>query len=64
MRQLSIKQTTLEVVRSLPETCSLEEIMYKINLAAQTLEGLKDIREGKTVTTDELLNKIDQWGEE
>jgi hypothetical protein len=56
MRQLSIKQTTLEVIRSLPESTSLEEIMYQINLAAQTLEGLRDIREGRTVTSNELLN--------
>jgi predicted transcriptional regulator len=61
MRQLSIKQTTLEVIRSLPESTSLEEIMYQINLAAQTLEGLKDIREGRTVTSNELLNKLDKW---
>lgn len=64
MRQLSIKQTTLEVIRSLPESTSLEEIMYQINLAAQTLEGLKDIREGRTVTSNELLNKLDKWNKE
>jgi predicted transcriptional regulator len=61
MRQLSIKQTTLKVVSSLPETCSVEEIMYQINLAAQTLEGLKDIEQGNTATTEELLNKLDKW---
>jgi predicted transcriptional regulator len=64
MRQLSIKQTTLEVIRSLPESTSLEEIMYQINLAAQALEGLKDIREGRTVTSNQLLNNLDKWKKE
>lgn len=64
MRQLSIKQTTLEVIKSLPESTSLEEIMYQINLAAQALEGLTDIREGRTVTSDDLLNKLDKWNKE
>ncbi len=61
MRQLSIKQTALDVVGTLPETCSLEEVMYEINLAAQVLEGMKDIKEGRTSTTNELLDKMEEW---
>ncbi|RLD52038.1 MAG: hypothetical protein DRJ05_17810 [Bacteroidetes bacterium] len=61
MIQLTIKQTTLDVVNSLPETCSLEEVMYEINLAAQVLEGMKDIKEGRTSTTNELLDKMEEW---
>jgi hypothetical protein len=61
MRQLSIKQTALEVVKSLPENSTLEEIMYQINLAAQTLKGLKDIQDNKTISTTDLLEKADQW---
>ena len=61
MRQLTIKQTTLDVVNSLPETCSLEEVMYEINLAAQVLEGISDIKEGRTSTTNELLDRMEEW---
>lgn len=61
MRQLSIKETTLNVVKSLPETCSLEDVMYQINLAAQALEGMKDIKEGRTIGTKDLLDKVKKW---
>lgn len=61
MRQLSIKQTALEVVKTLPETSTLEEIMYQINLAAQTLTGLKDIQDNKIISTSDLLDKVDKW---
>ena len=61
MRQLSIKQTTLEVVKTLPDSSTLEEIMYQINLAAQTLAGLKDLQEGRTISSSDLLDKVDQW---
>jgi hypothetical protein len=61
MRQLSIKQTALEVVKTLPETSTLEEIMYQINLAAQTLSGLKDIEDNNITTSSELLDKADKW---
>jgi predicted transcriptional regulator len=36
--------------------------MYKINLAAQVVEGIKDADLGKTISTEELLNKINTWG--
>ena len=61
MRQLSIKQTALDVVGTLSETCSLEEVMYEINLAAQVLEGMKDIKEGITLTTKEFIDKMEEW---
>lgn len=61
MRRISIKQATLEVIQGLPESSSLEEIMYQINLAAQTLEGIEDIKEGRTVTSEQLLKNLDKW---
>lgn len=61
MNQISIKQTALDVVKTLPETSSLEEVMYQINLAAQVLEGMEDIKEGRTSTTEELLENMKEW---
>lgn len=57
----SLKQATIEVIKRLPDSCSVEEIMYEINLTAQVLQGLKDEEKGKTVSTEELLNRISKW---
>lgn len=57
----TLKDLSLEVLRNIPATATLEEIMYKINLAAQVMEGIKDAEEGKVITTNELLKKIDTW---
>ena len=57
----SLKQATLEVIKRLPDSCSVEEIMYEINLTAQVLQGLKDEEKGETVSTEELLNRINKW---
>ena len=43
----SLKQTRIEIIKSLPDTTSLEEIMYKLNLTAQVMEGLKDEQNAK-----------------
>jgi hypothetical protein len=35
--------------------------MYEINLTAQVLEGLSDEEKNKTITTKELLKRIEKW---
>lgn len=57
----TLKDITIEVLKNLPPSATLEEIMYKINLAAQVVEGIKDADQGKVISTDELLKKIDSW---
>lgn len=57
----TLKDLTIEVLKNVSPSASLEEIMYKINLAAQVMEGIKEANEGKVVSTDELLKRIDSW---
>ncbi|OGL40445.1 MAG: hypothetical protein A2042_00595 [Candidatus Schekmanbacteria bacterium GWA2_38_11] len=56
-----IKEATIETIKRLPDDCSLEDIMYEINFVAQVLEGLKDAEEGKLITTEDLLNRVEEW---
>jgi predicted transcriptional regulator len=56
-----LKEATIEIIKRLPDDCSLEDIMYEINFVAQVLEGLSDAESGKLLTTDELLNRVEQW---
>jgi len=57
----SLREATIELVKRLPDECSLEDIMYEINFIAQVLDGLKDAEAGKVLTTAELLAHVDQW---
>jgi hypothetical protein len=57
----TLKDLTIEVLKNVSPSASLEEIMYKINLAAQVMEGIKDTDQGKVISTDELLKRIDSW---
>ncbi len=56
------KEVTLEAVGSLPETCSMDEVLDKVNLVAQVLEGLEDAKAGRLITTEQLLKEVDEWG--
>ena len=56
-----LKEATIETIRKLPDRCSLEDIMYEINFVAQVLDGLNDAEEGNLLTTEELLNRVEEW---
>jgi hypothetical protein len=56
----SLKAASINIIQRLPDTCSLDDIMYQINLISQILEGYKDSEEEKTISTEELLQKKNQ----
>ena len=56
-----LKEVTIEAIKKLPDECSFEDIMYEINFVAQVFDGLKDAKDGKLLTTEELLTRVEQW---
>jgi len=56
-----LKETAIESIKRLPEGCTVEDIMYRIDLIAQVFEGLKDAEAGRLITTEELLERVDKW---
>jgi len=54
----SLKKASIEVLKSLPDSSSLEDIMYELNMTAQVLEGLSDEEKGKTISTADLLKRV------
>lgn len=57
----SLKEISLETIKRLPDECTLEDIMYKIDFVAQVLEGLDDAEAGRSISTEQLLDKVEQW---
>jgi len=57
----TLKDLIMEVLKNVSPSASLEEIMCKVNLAAQVMEGIKDADEGKVISTEVLLKRIDSW---
>lgn len=56
-----LKEITIEAIKKMPDDSSLEDIMYEINFVAQVIEGSRDARDGKLLTTEELLQRVEQW---
>lgn len=57
-----IKEATIETIKRLPDGSSVEDLMYEINLVAQVFEGLEDAEKGNLISTEELLDRVGQWG--
>lgn len=57
----TIKEVVIETMKRLPDGCSVEDIMYEINFVAQVLDGLKDAEEGRVLTTEDILKRVEKW---
>jgi predicted transcriptional regulator len=52
---------TIEVLKNIPPNSNLEDIMHELHLTDQVLQGLEDAEQGRVISTDELLKRIQTW---
>lgn len=55
------KETLNQVVKSLPEKFSIDELLDKIVLITKVEHALKQSEEGNTITTEELKSRLEKW---
>jgi predicted transcriptional regulator len=57
----ALKEATIEAIKKLPDDCTPEDILYEMKFLAKVFRGLKDIEEGRVLTTNQILDRIDNW---
>ena len=57
----SPKQVAREILDSLPDDCSLEEIQYRLHVRQMVEEGRQDVREGNVVSQEEIEQDLERW---
>jgi predicted transcriptional regulator len=55
------KQQVSEVLKRLPEDCSLEDIQYHLYVLQKIERGLKDTKEGRIYTQEEVEKLLAKW---
>ena len=55
------KQEAKKIIDSLPDDSSYDEILKELAFDRMIQKGLKDSKENKTISNDEMKNKIKQW---
>ncbi len=58
---ISVKDNVLQMIRELPDDCSLEDIKYRIYLWERVGEGMADIEAGQVMTQEEAEQEVTQW---
>lgn len=57
----SPKQVAREILDSLPDDCSLEEIQYRLHVRQMVEEGRQDVRSGNVVSQEEIERDLEHW---
>ena len=55
------KQEVNELLKRLPEDCSLEDIQYHLYVLQKIDRGLKDAEEGRVYTQEEVEKMMTKW---
>ena len=57
----TLKQEAIEAISRLPETASVDEMMYELYVIDKINKGREASRRGETVSTEELKEEIRSW---
>ena len=55
------KQEALETIGKLPDDADMNEIMYRLYVLDKIRKGQKAVKQGHTITSDDLKREIDSW---
>jgi hypothetical protein len=55
------KQAAIELINSLPDNCTLDDISYRLNLQRKLERSAKDIEEGRVFSKDEAKEIVQSW---
>lgn len=56
-----VKQEVNNLLKRLPEDCSLEDIQYHLYVLQKIERGLKDAEEGRVYTQEEVEKMMAKW---
>jgi predicted transcriptional regulator len=57
----SAKQTVRDVLKQMPENCTLEEIQYQLYLRQKLAKSRLAADEGRVVSHQEVKNRLSKW---
>jgi hypothetical protein len=58
---MTVKEKMEKIIQSQPDDSSYDEILRELAFKRMVDRGLKDYREGKTISNDEIKRRIQLW---
>ena len=56
-----IKQTVIQIIKSLPEDVTIDDIMAELYFKLQVDAGLKELNKGKGIPHDQIEKRMSKW---
>lgn len=57
----TVKQDALNAINSMPDSATIDDIMYRLYVIDKIKKGLDAIDRGESITLDELQKEVDSW---
>jgi len=57
----SAKELVLDVLQSLPDDCTVEDIQYQLYVRQKIAEGEQAAREGRIVPHEQVMREAREW---
>ncbi|MFH0975123.1 MAG: hypothetical protein V1874_04990 [Spirochaetota bacterium] len=57
----TVKEEAMNAINSLPDSATIDDIMYRLYVIDKIKKGLDAIDKGETITIDELQKEADSW---
>jgi len=57
----SLKLEAINAISSLPETATVDDMMYRLYVIDKVKKGQEAIRRGESITAEELQQEIRTW---
>ena len=56
-----IKKQVIDLVKSLPEDCTLEDVQYHLYVREKVEKGIRAIDEGRVVSQEQTEKRVKEW---
>ncbi|MEI6757862.1 MAG: hypothetical protein FDX18_10190 [Chlorobium sp.] len=57
----NLKREAIRVISALPETASIEDIMYELYVVDKVKKGREAVERGESLSTEELKKEMLSW---
>ena len=54
----SVKEESIQLIRSLPDTVTWDDILYEMYVKLKIRRGMQDIEEGRTYSHEEVMKRF------
>jgi len=57
----AFKREAINVISKMPDTAEIDDIMYRLYVIDKVRKGREAVRQGDTVSAEELQKEIESW---